>query len=268
MRWAAARTSASTSVYRSMTPRDARRSIDLVCYLGLLLPFLIWLTTVLWRRATEAIARGEQIRAVGVESAGLAVPHRLPRQLRAAGLQVIAEMMRSPCDAAARRGPGCADGLLVAAPLPVPAAADVPRLPGRLRDDGRRSIFGYLTFGPAFVFQFTEKVEDVASNYVLAAVPLFVFMGAMLERSGIAEQLFEAIHLWTRRLPGGLAVGTVIMCIIFAASTGVVGATETVVGLLAIPVMMRYRYNKELISARSAPAARSARSSRRRSSPS
>jgi tripartite ATP-independent transporter DctM subunit len=112
---------------------------------------------------------------------------------------------------------------------------------------GTALIFGYLTFGPAFAFQMAEKVEDVASNYVLAAVPLFVFMGAMLERSGIAERLFEAIHLWTRRLPGGLAVGTVLMCIVFAASSGVVGATETVVGLLAIPVMMRYRYNKELI---------------------
>ena len=53
--------------------------------------------------------------------------------------------------------------------------------------------------------------------------------------------------MWTRRLPGGLAVGTVLMCIVFAASSGVVGATETVVGLLAIPVMMRYHYNKELI---------------------
>lgn len=112
---------------------------------------------------------------------------------------------------------------------------------------GTALIFGYMTFGSAFSYQMAEKVEDVASNYVLAAVPLFVFMGSMLERSGIAERLFEAIHLWTRRLPGGLAVGTVLMCIVFAASSGVVGATETVVGLLAIPVMMRYAYNKELI---------------------
>ncbi len=109
------------------------------------------------------------------------------------------------------------------------------------------AVFGYATFGDAFVFQAMEKIEDVASNFVLAAVPLFVFMGSMLERSGIADKLFEAIHLWTRRLPGGLAVGTVLMCIVFAASSGVVGATETVIGLLAIPVMMRYRYNKELI---------------------
>ena len=55
---------------------------------------------------------------------------------------------------------------------------------------------------------------------MLAAVPLFVFMGSMLERSGIANHLFEAIHIWTRRLPGGLALATVIMCILFAASSG------------------------------------------------
>jgi tripartite ATP-independent transporter DctM subunit len=108
-------------------------------------------------------------------------------------------------------------------------------------------IFGVWTFGWTFPFQAVEKIEDVASNFVLAAVPLFVFMGAMLERSGIADRLFEAIHMWTKRLPGGLAIGTVIMCIIFAASSGVVGATETVIGLLAIPVMMRNHYNKELI---------------------
>ena len=74
-------------------------------------------------------------------------------------------------------------------------------------------------FGDKVVFQFIEKIDDLASNFVLAAVPLFVFMGAMLERSGIADKLFEAIHIWTRRLPGGLALATVIMCIIFAASS-------------------------------------------------
>jgi len=112
---------------------------------------------------------------------------------------------------------------------------------------GTALIFGYIVFKGAVIFQFMEKIEDIASNFVLAAVPLFVFMGTMLERSGIAEALFEAVHLWTRRLPGGLALGTVIMCVIFAASTGVIGATETVVGLLAIPVMLKYAYNKPLI---------------------
>ena len=109
-------------------------------------------------------------------------------------------------------------------------------------------FFGLVTFDTAVIFQFVQKVDAVASNFVLAAVPLFIFMGSMLERSGIAEKLFEAVHLWTRRLPGGLAVGTIVMCVIFAASTGVIGATETVVGLLAIPVMMKYAYDKGLIS--------------------
>ncbi|MBT5265416.1 MAG: TRAP transporter large permease subunit [Rhodospirillaceae bacterium] len=109
-------------------------------------------------------------------------------------------------------------------------------------------IFGYFRFGDALVHQLVAKVDDVASYYVLAAVPLFIFMGMMLEKSGIAVKLFEAIHLWTRRLPGGLAVGTVLICVVFAAASGVIGATESVVGLLAIPVMLKYAYDKGLIA--------------------
>ena len=111
-------------------------------------------------------------------------------------------------------------------------------------------VFGAIAFNfslPA-VNLFAQVIDSVASNSILAAVPLFILMGSLFERSGIAERLFEAIHLWTRRLPGGLAVGTVILCVVFAASSGVVGATESVVGLLAIPVMLRYAYNKGLIA--------------------
>ena len=109
-------------------------------------------------------------------------------------------------------------------------------------------LFGLYIFGDRVIFQFIEKIEDISSNFVFAAIPLFVFMGAILEKSGIADKLFEAIHIWTRRLPGGLALATVIMCIIFAASSGVIGATESVVGLLTIPIMLRYKYNKAMIS--------------------
>ena len=111
-------------------------------------------------------------------------------------------------------------------------------------------VFGAIAFNfslPA-VNLFTQVIDSVASNSILAAVPLFILMGSLFERSGIAERLFEAIPLWPRRLPGGLAVGTVILCVIFAASSGVVGATESVVGLLAIPVMLRYAYDKGLIA--------------------
>ena len=111
-------------------------------------------------------------------------------------------------------------------------------------------IFGAMrfNFNVGVVNVFAQTVDEIASAYVLGAVPLFIFMGSLLERSGIAVRLFEAIHLWTRRLPGGLAVGTVILCVIFAAASGVVGATESVVGLLAIPVMLKYAYDKGLIS--------------------
>ena len=109
-------------------------------------------------------------------------------------------------------------------------------------------LFGLVIFGNHVIFQFIEKIEDISSNFVFAAVPLFVFMGAMLEKSGISDKLFEAIHIWTRRLPGGLSLATISMCIIFAASSGVIGATESVVGLLTIPIMLRYKYDKALIS--------------------
>lgn len=109
-------------------------------------------------------------------------------------------------------------------------------------------IFGWIRFEWVAVHQFMSKVDDVSSNYVLGAIPLFIFMGAMLERSGIAERLFDAIYIWTRRLPGGLAVGAILMCVVFAMASGITGAVEAVVGLLAIPAMMKYGYDKRLIS--------------------
>lgn len=109
-------------------------------------------------------------------------------------------------------------------------------------------VFGYLRFGDKVIPLMVGKVNEVGSNYVLGAIPLFILMGALLQRSGIAERLYDAVHMWTRRLPGGLAIGTVIMSTIFAASTGVSGATETVIGLLAIPAMLKHSYSKELIS--------------------
>jgi tripartite ATP-independent transporter DctM subunit len=114
---------------------------------------------------------------------------------------------------------------------------------------GTAFVFGLISYPPdALAHLLTTKVQDAASSQLLAAVPLFIFMGTMMERSGIAERLFEVIHMWTRRLPGGLAVGTVLMCVVFAAASGVIGATESVVGLLAIPVMLKYAYDKGLIS--------------------
>ncbi|MCP1675735.1 tripartite ATP-independent transporter DctM subunit [Natronocella acetinitrilica] len=109
-------------------------------------------------------------------------------------------------------------------------------------------VFGIIRYEDIYIYQLLGRVESIASNWVLAAVPLFVFMGSVLERSGIAERLFDAFRLWTRNLPGGIAIAAILMCVMFAASSGVVGATEAVVGLLAIPAMLKYGYDKKLIS--------------------
>ncbi|MEP2919235.1 MAG: TRAP transporter large permease subunit [Sulfitobacter sp.] len=108
--------------------------------------------------------------------------------------------------------------------------------------------FGWMRFGDILFLQMAQKVDEVATNYVLGAIPLFIFMGAVLEKAGIAEKLFDSIYMWTRRLPGGLAIAALIMCTVFAAASGVVGATETLVGMLAIPAMLKRRYANSLVA--------------------
>ena len=106
--------------------------------------------------------------------------------------------------------------------------------------------FGLALFGDSLSAQFHSRIDDVGKNFVLAAIPLFIFMGAMLERSGIANRLFEAVRMWLGRLPGGLSLTTIVMCAIFAATSGVVGAVEIVVGLMAVPAMLAAGYKKDL----------------------
>jgi tripartite ATP-independent transporter DctM subunit len=108
--------------------------------------------------------------------------------------------------------------------------------------------FSFLAFGDMAPIQLYRFVERVAAQPLFAAIPLFIFMGAMLERSGIAERLFVAMRLWLGRLPGGLALATISMCAIFAAGTGIVGAVEVMVGMMTIPVMMRFGYDRGLIA--------------------
>jgi len=92
------------------------------------------------------------------------------------------------------------------------------------------------------------SIADVARNYTLTAVPMFVLMGFLLARCGVAERLFAAMQLLMSRLPGGIALASISMCGVFAAATGIVGAVEIVVGLMAIPAMLRQGYNKAFIS--------------------
>lgn len=109
-------------------------------------------------------------------------------------------------------------------------------------------VCGYAVFGDMIMLQLYGPLLSSASNFILASIPLFILMGALLERSGIALRLYEALQMWMGQLRGGLSVATITMCALFAASSGVVGAVEIVVGLMAIPAMMKYAYNKGLIA--------------------
>ena len=108
--------------------------------------------------------------------------------------------------------------------------------------------FAVPIFGDRAPLQLVRFVGNVASNYALAAVPMFIFMGAVLEHSGMGRSVFEAMKLWLGRFPGGLGLATMAICTLFAAGTGVVGAVDVMVGLLAIPPMVKAGYSRSLIS--------------------
>lgn len=109
-------------------------------------------------------------------------------------------------------------------------------------------VAGWFAFGPHVFDQLYGGLYSATTNYILSAIPMFVLMGAILERSGIAARLFRTMQLWLGRLPGGLAVATIAMGATFAAAAGVVGAVEVMVGLMAIPPMQRFRYKNSLIA--------------------
>ena len=110
------------------------------------------------------------------------------------------------------------------------------------------ALFALPLFGDRVALQLYAGITQTASSFVLSAVPPFVFMGFMLERSGIAEKLFEAMQMWLGRLPGGLALATMAMAGFIAATTGIVGAVEVLIGVMAIPAMLSYSYSRSLVS--------------------
>jgi TRAP-type mannitol/chloroaromatic compound transport system permease large subunit len=91
-----------------------------------------------------------------------------------------------------------------------------------------------------------QRAYSVMSNDVLIAIPLFVFMGYLVERANLIEKLFKSLHLSLARVPGALAVATIVTCAIFATATGIVGAVVTLMGLLALPAMLRAGYSVQL----------------------
>ncbi|MEJ2038026.1 MAG: TRAP transporter large permease subunit [Desulfosarcinaceae bacterium] len=111
---------------------------------------------------------------------------------------------------------------------------------------GTALTFGLIGFGWSFFNLLPLRIWGVMTNVTLLAVPLFVFMGVMLERSGLAEELLDTMGLLFGRVRGGLAVSVVIVGALLGASTGIVGATVVTMGLLAVPTMLKRSYNKEL----------------------
>ncbi|MDZ7699944.1 MAG: TRAP transporter large permease subunit [Deltaproteobacteria bacterium] len=107
-------------------------------------------------------------------------------------------------------------------------------------------IFGLIGFGWSFFDLLPLRIWGRMSNVTLMAVPLFVFMGVTLERSGLAEELLDTMGLLFGRLKGGLAVSVVVVGALLGASTGIVGATVVTMGLLAVPTMLRRGYQKEM----------------------
>ncbi|TCT04645.1 TRAP transporter large permease [Aquabacter spiritensis] len=106
--------------------------------------------------------------------------------------------------------------------------------------------FGYFTRGDTVFQLFVQRTYSVMANDVLISIPLFLFMGYVVERANILDRLFRAIQLAAGWMPGSLAVATLITCAMFATATGIVGAVVTLMGLLAFPAMLRAGYDTRL----------------------
>ena len=119
---------------------------------------------------------------------------------------------------------------------------------------GMGVFFGWLAYrsvNPALAERqildlMVQRAYYVMSNDVLIAVPLFVFMGYLVERAALIDRLFKALHLAMARVPGSLAVATIVTCAIFATATGIIGAVVTLMGLLAFPAMLKAGYNVKI----------------------
>ena len=111
--------------------------------------------------------------------------------------------------------------------------------------------FAYYSVDPSTAVRQTldlmvQRAFWVMNNDVLISVPLFVFMGYLVERANLIQRLFKGLHLATARIPGALAVATVVTCAIFACASGIIGAVVTLMGLLAFPAMLKAGYSTRL----------------------
>jgi len=102
------------------------------------------------------------------------------------------------------------------------------------------------TFDPSFLSAFPSRIFGIMSNQTLIAVPVFVFMGVMLEKSKLADQLLQSLAQLMRKIPGGLGLAVMLVGTLMAASTGIVGATVVTMGLLSLPTMLKNNYDPSI----------------------
>jgi len=107
-------------------------------------------------------------------------------------------------------------------------------------------VFLYYEMGPLGFYLLASKMWETMQSPTLMAVPLFVFMAILLEKSGVANDLYDMMHQWWGGLRGGLAIGTVLICVIFAAMSGISGAAVVTMGTIALPKMLERGYDKKL----------------------
>ena len=107
-------------------------------------------------------------------------------------------------------------------------------------------VFGFIGLGLDLFNLLPARIFGVVTNYTLLAIPLFVFMGVMLEKSKLAEELMDVIGLAAGSLRGGLGIGIILVGVLMGATTGIVGATVVTLGLLTLPGMLRRGYDRGL----------------------
>ncbi|TSA12192.1 MAG: TRAP transporter large permease subunit, partial [Betaproteobacteria bacterium] len=107
-------------------------------------------------------------------------------------------------------------------------------------------VFTLFLFGEPGLTLIVSRVFTLMGNYVLVSVPLFIFMACILERAGIAEAIFNTVHVWAGQMRGGLAVAVIISCALMAAMVGVIGAEIVTMGVVALPAMLNRGYKKDL----------------------
>ena len=116
---------------------------------------------------------------------------------------------------------------------------------------GVATLFGLIDNGwnvAALFDMFANNTWGLMNNYVLVAIPLFILMAQLLDRSKVAEQLFDALYIVLGGLKGGLGLAVVVVCTVFAATTGIIGASVVAMGLLATPALLNKGYQKEMTS--------------------